>query len=239
MTILLMTRPRAEAEAFVAGLPGELRSRLTPVYSPLMTIVPLGVDVDTAGIGGVIFTSANGVACAGPGGDLPAYCVGVKTARAAQAVGWQVILTCPDAEHLIAALSDLVPEGPLLHLRGMHSRGDIAGRLSARGIETRALPLYDQRLEPLSEAAKGVLAGTEPLIVPLFSPRTARHFAEIFAGCAPLYLAPISQAAAKNVENMEAAAVEVAKTPDSPGVGVAVEHLAAVACRVEGPDRAQ
>lgn len=239
MTTLLMTRPRAEAEAFVADLPEDLRARLTPLFCPLMRIVPLGTEVSMAGIAGVIFTSANGVACAGAGRELPAYCVGPKTARVAQAAGWRVALTCPDAEHLIAALTDLAPEGPLLHLRGVHSSGDIVGRLSARGIETRALPLYDQVLELLDDPARAALAGPEPVIVPLFSPRMARHFAEICAGSAPLYLAPISAAAAKAVENTGARAIEVAKTPDSPGLVAAVARLLAVACRVEGADRAQ
>lgn len=242
MPTLLMTRPRPAAEGFVAQLSAPLRARLRVVYSPLLEIVPLKVQVPDDGLRGVIFTSVNGVEAglaAGAPGGLPAYCVGDRTARAALAAGWRVQVTCPDAEHLIAALLRLRPEAPLLHLRGVHARGDIAGRLSAAGIATRALAVYDQRLLPLNDAARSALAGQGPVVVPLFSPRTARQFADICDGSAPLFLAVISAAAAKPVENMRSEALIVAERPDSPAMIAAVEMLVRRASRLEGPGGAQ
>lgn len=56
-----MTRPRAAAERFVAQLPSRTRSRVTVLYSPILEIHPLSAQVDTTGVQGVIFSSANGV----------------------------------------------------------------------------------------------------------------------------------------------------------------------------------
>lgn len=242
MPTLLMTRPHPAAERFVAGLPAALRVQLTVIHAPLLEIVPLAVAVPDEGLRGVIFTSANGVEAAARAGaptGLPAYCVGEQTAEAARVAGWPPRVTCPDAEHLIAALLRLRPEAPLLHLRGVHARGDIAGRLTAGGIETRALPVYDQRLLPLTAQARAALAATGPVIVPLFSPRTARQFADIGGGSAPLYLAAISPAAAEAVENMHPAALIVAGHPDAAAMAAAVETLVARASRLEGPGAAQ
>ncbi|MDK3017818.1 uroporphyrinogen-III synthase [Pseudodonghicola sp. IC7] len=242
-----MTRPPDAADRFVAALDPALRARLALIRAPLMQIVPCQARIALAGVAGVIFTSANGVRFADlPAAtirSLPAYCVGRTTAEAAQDAGWQVVLTCPDADHLVAALTDARPVAPLLHLRGAHARGEIAGRLTAAGIETGAAVVYDQVLLPLSPAAQAALAGPEPVIVPLFSPRTARHFADICGDAArpaaPLFLGAISPAAAEPVENLGAAALEVAKTPDAAGMAVVVERLAERSCRVEGPGGAQ
>ena len=110
MIPLLMTRPEPAARRFVvellAALPPSLAGTLRPVYAPLMRIDPLPVADLPGDPGGVIFTSANGVACAGIDAGPPAYCVGARTAAAARAAGWDVRLTCPDAAALVTALAD-------------------------------------------------------------------------------------------------------------------------------------
>lgn len=242
MLTLLMTRPRAAAERFVARLAPSVRNRLRVIYAPLMRIEFLPGAVSLENTHGVIFTSANGVAAAQAAGlrpTLPAYCVGTATAAAARRARWSVEETCGTADALVAALIARRPPAPLLHLRGTHARGEIAERLTAAGIVTRAQAIYDQRLVGPGAEAQAALAGTDPVIVPLFSPRSARHFADIFDGSAPLYLAAISAAAAEPVENMGHRALVVAERPDGAAMAAAVEHLVAGASRVEGPSGAQ
>ena len=174
---LILTRPAPGCAAFAASLPAALLSRVRVVTSPLLHILPTAAPVDLDGIGGVIFTSANGVAHGPEGGTVPAYCVGEATAQAAAAKGWQVAFHAPDAAHLLPMIKAHRPATPLLHLRGTHQRGDIAERLTQAGLPTRAVVLYDQRALPLTRDAQAALADG-PSIVPLFSPRTAAQFAD-------------------------------------------------------------
>lgn len=228
MLTLLMTRPRAAAERFVARFPPAVRNRLRVIYAPLMQIEPLPGPVSLEGIHGVIFTSVNGVAAAQAAGlspTLPAYCVGTATTAAARRARWSVEETCETADALVDALIGRRPPAPLLHLRGTHARGAIAERLTVAGIETRAQPVYDQRLVGLTEEARQALTGPDPVIVPLFSPRSARHFADVCRGSAPLCLAAISAAAAEPVENMEHRALILAERPDGAAMAEAVERL--------------
>jgi len=228
MLTLLMTRPRAASERFVARLAPDLRHRLRVIHSPLIRIVFLPDPVSPGDARGVIFTSANGIAAAQAAGvrpAVPAYCVGTATARAARDAGWTVAMTCDTADALVAVLIDRHPAAPLLHLRGRHARGDVAERLTAAGIETRAQEVYDQRLIAPSDAARAALDGADPVIAPLFSPRTARHFADTCAGTAPLFLAVISRAAAEPLENMSYRGLIVANRPDGAAMAEAVETL--------------
>ena len=229
MLTLLMTRPRAAAERFVARLAPGVRNKLRVIYSPLMRIEFLPGAVSLENTHGVIFTSANGVAAAQAAGlrpTLPAYCVGPATTAAARRARWSVEETCDTADALVAALIARRPPAPLLHLRGIHARGEIAERLTAAGIETRAQPVYDQQLIGLSDEALEALAGSDPVIVPLFSPRSARHFADVCTGSAQLCLAAISAAAAEPVENMGHRALILAERPDGAAMATAVERLA-------------
>jgi len=50
--------------------------------------------------------------------------------------------------------------------------------LNDSGIPAQGVTAYDQPLHPLSRDALAVLDGQTQVIVPLFSPRTAAHFAK-------------------------------------------------------------
>lgn len=242
MTGLLMTRPRAASDRFVAALPAALRARLTVVHSPLLEIVRTTGAIDLADARGIVFTSANGVAtAAGLTGrrDLPCFCVGEATTRAARAAGWTAHCAGENAEAMVAALIATPPEPPLMHLRGVHARGDVAARLTAAGTATRELAIYDQQMLSLTDAALALLNGPAPVIVPLFSPRTARQFADLAGGRAPLLIAALSRAVADPLESLDNAVLEVAKCPDSAAMVETVARLAEQAIRVEGGSGAQ
>ncbi|WP_254683741.1 uroporphyrinogen-III synthase [Ruegeria sp. AD91A] len=234
---LLMTRPRAASERFVAQLPTRTRSRVQVIYSPIMEIRPLPVAVETEGVQGLIFTSANAVnAAAAKGVDrtLPAFCVGPATTGTAKGYGWQAEMVGATAEELVGHLLKRRPKSPLLHLRGEHTRGNVAGRLTESGLAVREQPVYQQRLLPLTPEAAEAADGDSPIIAPLFSPRTARHFADIWVGSAPLWLAAISQATADPLYSLDYAGLKIAKMPTPKKMRKAVKKLAKHALRVEG-----
>lgn len=225
---LLMTRPLSAAERFVSALPPEGQARVSVCYSPLMRIETVGAPPHYDGAAGVIFTSSNGVSAAGraPATALACFCVGEATTRIARHMGWAAQNAGATADELIATLTLRNPAGPLLHLRGAHSRGDVAGNLSRAGIETREQVVYDQKLQPLSEAALAALAGTAPVIVPLFSPRTARQFADQAQVRAPLWIAALSENVAEEAKSLKYNTLETCSTPDAPAMaGLVVDML--------------
>lgn len=242
MACLLMTRPRADAERFVADLPASLSATLDPVYAPLIDIQPVAGPIAFDDARTLIFSSKNGVAAAAAltdRRDLPCVCVGEATAGAARAAGWSATCAGPDARTLLATLAGARPAAPLLHLRGAHASVDIAAELMRAGIAARTQVIYDQQLLQPTEAARAALAGSDPVIAPLFSPRTARQFANTCAGRAPLFLAAISDAAAEPLQSMGFRALEVARHPDADAMIDAVAVLAERAIRVEGNPGAQ
>ena len=172
---LLMTRPLKASKAFFAQLPPDIRTRFRPVYAPLIEPQPVPVHFRLGAYAGVIFTSSNGVAFAPQGEGKPAFCVGTATTEAAKHAGWNATECGANADALVERICDSRPPGPLLHLSGRHTRGDIAQRLTVQGIETHAVAIYDSVLQPLSAEAHTLLSGSECVIIPLFSPRTAAH----------------------------------------------------------------
>ncbi|WP_298499973.1 uroporphyrinogen-III synthase [uncultured Maritimibacter sp.] len=137
------------------------------VTSPVIEIVGTGVAVDLPPEAGVILTSQNAVVFAPDLAGRDVYCVGKKTAARA---GGTVRLVAQDADDLVARLD--VP-GPLVHLRGRHARGNIAERLARRGIAVSEVVVYDQRETPLRTEAVQVIEGVRPVVLPLWSPRSA------------------------------------------------------------------
>ncbi|MBO9446103.1 uroporphyrinogen-III synthase [Ruegeria sp. R14_0] len=232
-----MTRPRAASERFVAQLPTRVRSRVEVIYSPILEIRPLNVVVDTGETRGLIFTSANSVNAAASLGvrrDLPAFCVGTATTGTAKGAGWDATMVGYTAEELVAYLLKHRPESPLMHLRGEHTRGNVAGRLTESGLTVHEQVVYQQRLLPLTSEAAAAAAGDRPVIAPLFSPRTARQFAEIWTGPAPLWLVAISEATAEPLYSLEYQRLKIAKEPTPKKMRKAVKKLVKHAMRVEG-----
>ncbi|WP_298851467.1 uroporphyrinogen-III synthase [uncultured Ruegeria sp.] len=232
-----MTRPRAASERFVAQLPTRVKSRVQVIYSPVMEIRPTADAIEVGGVQGLIFTSANAVNAAASKGvdrNLPAFCVGPVTTGTAKGFGWRAKMVGATAEELVGHLLKCRPETPLLHLRGQHTRGDVAGRLTESGLTVREQPVYQQRLLPLTSEANGAADGKLPIVAPLFSPRSARHFADVWVGSAPLWLAAISQATADPLYSLDYARLKIAKEPTPQKMRKAVKKLVKHVLRVEG-----
>lgn len=222
MTSLLLTRAQADARRFVDTLDPDVVAQTQVVVAPLLRIeavdAPIEMDADT----GVIFTSAKAVGFAAMGAGRAAYCVGAMTAQAATAKGWQVRLTAETADALVATIT---ANAPLIHLAGRHQRGDIAKRLTAKGLICRRAVIYDQHLQPLSDTAQEVLDGDKPVIVPLFSPRIAGQFADQARNLTQAHLLAISAAAAQALDGKTPASLHIAAAPTAQEMRRGVEKL--------------
>jgi uroporphyrinogen-III synthase len=228
----LLTRPASQGDRFAE----ELRARFGPavrvVRSPLL--MPDYLNPALPGdVAGMIFTSETGVTALGrlrPACGLPAWCVGDRTAQAARLAGYDARSAAGDAAALVAAVLADAPPGPLLHARGSDSRGAVAERLTQEGVRTFEAVVYAQRPVPLSPRARRLLEASDPVLVPLFSPRSAALFAaaaDDFARRAPLWIVALSPAVAGAVAVLRPDRQAVAASPDAGALLDAAEALIA------------
>lgn len=214
---VLLTRPQAQAERFAQAL-----GNVPVVISPLMRIEQQPLDVDLTGYRGLLFTSENGVlAC--PVNTLPAYCVGDRTAQAARDAGMRAVSAKGSADDLVHLISDRAIEGPLLHIRGEHTRGDVGGKLRKMGLRLDDVVGYRQLAQQLNEKALKLLGGESIVILPLFSPRTARLFVAGVAGItADVRVVAISDAVKESLSDSGLRDITIARTPDAKGMIAAI-----------------
>jgi uroporphyrinogen-III synthase len=226
--LVLLTRPREASERFAAMLRAEFGPMQIAIL-PLMEIVPLVTTLDLEDVAALIFTSAAGVEVFSDlTGDrsLPAWCVGERTAQAAREAGLKAMSAGGDAAALVALMADARPLGRLLHLHGAHTRGDVAEGLNKAGLRAEGRAIYDQRRISPGPAFTAALAHDGPIVVPLFSPRSARLFAEaadpVGANLRPV---TISAAARDALPDRLARTATLAAAPDAEAMMQAVGAL--------------
>lgn len=225
---VLLTRPEDASRSFAAALAARFDGQVRPVIAPLMAPVFLTPALPEGPFQAVIFTSATGVAAV-RGVPLPrrAYCVGAKTAAAAQAAGFDAIAAGGDADALVAAILADPPAGRLLHLRGADVRGDVAERLNSAGSETESVVVYRQEPQALTAEALNLLAADTVVVVPLFSPRSAVLFAKALpqGARARLWLVAMSPAVAEAAMTIPHGKLAIARQPDAEAMLETVEGL--------------
>ena len=221
MTILVLTRPQADSERFLAAVEAEF-GPVKAVISPVIEVVPLAAEMPT--YDEVILTSANGVAEAarlGVKAGTPAWCVGQRTAKLAREAGLEPISADGNADDLVDLILSQSAR-TLCHIRGVHTRGQVAARLIAQGRVCKEVIAYDQRDIPPTQAALDVLSRTDPIVLPLFSPRSALLIPAVEQ--APVHVIAMSQAVAAEVADLGADTVTVAESPN-------FEAMLAATCR--------
>jgi uroporphyrinogen-III synthase len=220
---LLLTRPKAQSRALAQKIETEFPDKATCLISPLMAITPVGRLPDTSKFQAMLFTSANGVQAFidSNGTTRKCYCVGTRTTRLAQAAGLDAVSANGAAAELVALVAtDLDPEdGPLLYVRGEHTVGGVADNLSEQGFTVEQTVLYRQETCDLSRSVQTSLAHGEVQGLPLYSPLTARRFAEVLAKnpewpTQNLTALCISENVAAEVNNLEFGRVEIAAKPN-------------------------
>lgn len=233
---LLLTRPTQAAQEFAqAALQAGWRGAV--VLAPLIQISHGAPDMSAvAGAGTLVFTSRHGVgAWQALGGrcDLPVWCVGPRTARAAKDAGFAQIRQAQggDANSLRAAILAATPVPPVLHLRGAHAAMALAAELDKAGMPAQELVIYDQQECQFSERARALLLCPVTVVVPLFSPRSARLFSRElqkmpYIACRLCVIA-ISRACAAAVDASKCSSVFTVDRPDGDAMLNAVLQMQA------------
>jgi uroporphyrinogen-III synthase len=221
MPTLLVTRPLAQARDFAEAL-GPVRAHV--VLAPLTQVQRVDVaPSDFRSAAGVILTSANAVPFLPDLGAMPAFCVGPQTAQAARAAGLTVTEAGGDAAALLDLLSRLRPTGPLVHATGGEIARDLVGPMTALGIETRAVQVYDALECPWPPEVAGLLSRPGDVVLPVFSPRAGRLLAaRIGRPVARLHPVAISAAAAAPL-----GARDIAPRPDGAAMRETVRNVIA------------
>lgn len=208
---VLLTRPEAQSKEFaealrVGGFDGEI------VISPLIDIQPTGAEVTLACDAQVAFTSRNALDFVPPQPRI-AWCVGDKTAEKANGLGWRARSADGDVDQLFERIAEEALNTEIVHLRGEHSRGALVDRLIEEGILARDVVVYKQVALELTEEAKGALSGNSPLLVPLFSPRSAALMASQGPFAATMTVIAMSEAVAAELEGIDFGEIHVVAAP--------------------------
>lgn len=228
---VLITRPAGQGDRFLTALRERFGDAVRPVLSPLLSPVFLSPDWPDGPYSSLILTSETGAEAAArlrdAGRCLPqrAVCVGDRTAQVARERGFDAASAQGDAEALITLILNNGDTGPFLHLRGREARGDIAPRLTAKGVPTHAAVVYAQEPLALTEEARAMLRGPDAVVVPLFSPRTAELLTSQGPFAAPLLVAAISLACAINIDALSPSRLEIATRPDAEAMLQAMSAL--------------
>lgn len=231
---VLVTRPRLQAESFARKLTARFGSRVRPVVAPLMAPQFLSPPVPDGPFAAVIFTSAQGVEGAVRlQADLPrlAYCVGRATAAAAVAAGFDAQSSDGNVSDLAASLLAGSKTGRYLYLRGVNTAGELENSLIVNNIPVLSLQVYLQVVLPLEGESLTLLRESGPVILPLFSPRSALIFRDAMPADAhaDLAIAAISAAVAAAAASIPHSSLVIAARPDADAVLDAVESLLAPA----------
>ena len=171
---LLLTRPEPLSSKFLARCEKALGGRVAAVISPVMRIVEAGDIPPLDDYQTLIFTSGHAVRRVGNAGLLNGRnvaTVGRATAELATGYGAVAKELGSDLVTFLANFGDI--GDPCLHLRGSHARGDLATHLNMAGKTAHEAIIYDQLSMPPTRAAQALIAGSDPIIAPVFSPRSA------------------------------------------------------------------
>lgn len=228
---LLLTRPEPQAADFARHVEARFGAQVRIIKTPLLAPRFYAPDLPTGPFAGLILTSQTGVEAYLRLGQavhaLPrdVYCVGSRTADAARGAQLRPILIAQDAASLTAQIKAQPPQGTLLHLRARETRGDITNQLALAGIETVDAVIYAQEKRNLTNDAQSALQDSHPVLVPLFSPRTAFIFTMELTrtgSVSPLLVAAMSDDVALELRAVPSR-ISVAERPDA---GAMLDSLA-------------
>jgi uroporphyrinogen-III synthase len=220
---VLVTRPAGDGDDTAARLAalGHMA-----ILCPLLEIVPrLDPDIALDDVQAILVTSANGIralAARTSRRDIPVLAVGSQSAAIARALGFVAVDDAKGDAKTLAELAAarLRPDaGVLFHAAGADTRGDLAGRLAAKGFTIRSEVLYEavaaQALN--GDAARALRDGTVDAVL-FFSPRTAKIFAELAApfgaDLSQVIACCISAAAAAEIAALGFGEARIAAQPD-------------------------
>lgn len=169
--VLLLTRPEKQSLDFLAECEAALNCSIPAVISPILVITPVKFSINLDRYRTLIFTSRNAVEQFGSRlENRYVVTVGAQTAKLASDYGASASCLGQDVDTLLERKDEIA--SPAVHLRGVHSRGRLAERLSDFGVLTDECVVYDQVEQQLSGEGKAALR-SGCAVVPVFSPRSA------------------------------------------------------------------
>lgn len=236
---VLVTRAEPEASRFAEALRAKGHE---PLLAPLLrheTLTPPDdLDVRLEGVQAVLLTSVNGaraLAQVTKRRDLRLLVVGDTTGETAEQLGFHDTLS---ASGDVTALSVLVRKqirpdaGPLIHIGGAATAGDLVGQLTSAGYGITHVALYETRLaDTLPFDVEHALGAGTIDVVALFSPRTAEAFVklasrpEIAGGIAKVSAVAMSQAVAERASSLPWRDISVARRPTQDEMLLAIDRL--------------
>ncbi|GAA3858773.1 uroporphyrinogen-III synthase [Celeribacter arenosi] len=196
---------------------------LDVIVAPAMKIVTLSGDFPEHGYEATLLTSRSAVAAARQHfPDIAAYCVGDATAQEARDAGLSAVSAAGAAPDLIGLiLKDGLKK--VVHLRGAHSRGEIAQKLTSAGVQTDSIVVYDQVERAWKDKEIERIENTHRLIVPVFSPRSSALIGSRLASYrGKITLIAISKAARDEWSGPKPKHIEIAEKPDAPAMKAAI-----------------
>ena len=216
--ILIVTRPAPDGQSFAAAVEKALGEPGYTILSPAFTIAPCAAE-PPPDYAALIFTSGNGVAQAVRLGarSVPAFCVGDRTADRARAAGFDATSAGGDADALVAHLMNIRPTTPLVHVTGAERRGAVAERLTEAGMPCQTVVAYRQDPMGPTPALDAAAGGTRPVVVPVFSPRSALPILAL-DWHAPLHVVAMSAAVAEATAGVHPDTMTISEEPTGNGM---------------------
>ena len=223
---VLNTRPLEDAAELNERL---LQLGMTVVSEPLLQISFFDeLAPELKKFKALILTSRNGARAfrrVSAQRDIPVFAVGDSTARFAKEAGFKQVLSADGNVEALAALVARTIEplsGPLLHVAGSVTAGDLSGELQRLGYKIVREVMYESRIsEELSTRTTQMIRNGAVDCIALFSPRTARTFAKLaeYSGildcCGDMFVVCLSPAVALPVNGIPWRQVLIANEPKS------------------------
>lgn len=181
--LVVITRPIEDAQDYAAELQAE---GFQTFIEPMLAIEPVAFDAaDLLEYDGVLVTSANAVHAYQRGGgeiapDIPVYCVGKHSAKAARDAGFQNVSSVDgvgvDLLAHVLALPNAASQR-FLHICGRHVAFPLVERLCGEGVQSNALVVYDAvQTEKFTDRFFDAVRAGDIAAVTFFSKRTAEAF---------------------------------------------------------------
>ena len=212
---IILTRPEKEARDFSDRILSRL-PKVKIIISPLIRIEFTKPKVDLTAFDGIIFTSSNGVEAIKNFSipqSMPCFAVGPKTAQQAAQLGFLASQGPGNADDLITLILSQPSVGRLIHISGEHTRGNISTRLTQAGQSCENIIAYRQETLSLTREALHAFKGGKPLVLPLFSPRTAQLLITLSVPLEQSHVIALSEAVAKPFNDFKLSSLTVAKAP--------------------------
>lgn len=230
---VLLTRPLAESRALAERLADDgIDSEIWPLTAirPTMESVRLPPTVD-----GLLVTSAHGIralASLSPRRDLPALCVGKRTAEVARGLGFSGAIAAGGDAQALAALAAGSGLRHFFHARGKDTAADLPALLRAgRQRVTEAVVYSAEETGPPPRSVAHALARGAVSLITLWSARNAAIFARRAAD-GQAVIAPgtsalaISSRAADPLIDAGFRKVNIASSPDAAAMMDGIRRLA-------------